>query len=532
MRRIRGVLATVLVTLALWPTAAHAQHYAEKNAWRFDNFKDAQYPWEIYRETFIGIPPTKDPWSSAFDVLFYDQVYKNKLSENGNCYGLSLMSLMMLKNGGHLGYCLPIPQYSGDIFGSPSTGPSDPGLKRAINTMHGHQVNLPTLQHILDIISKSKNRDAEFAFVSFQASKMKNDPTLVSITKSLNPADGGHTMVAYDAQDLGGGNRRIYVYDPNRTWADPADRAWYQTGQNFVAISGHSWSFTMQSSGTWSGSPASGGNLIIIPISITGPHSRSPASLGDQIIGQILTAIFISGDDAEIEQVTDGRGRRLFKPSTLEVDADPSTGMLKMLPWYPSDQVEDWRRGPLILFHLGNSAGALEVQLKAGPAGYTLRSLGPRGMITVSARGGQGMERLTLHHPGTGEPRVALRNGRGALEYDVQFAQVIHPRERLHVLRAARLRVPEGESVDLAIGDRSRALIVQSRAAALGYDLELRAVTRRGEEVLSRSAVGQEALTTRMVRPRDWHDLKSRDVLYQPLPQRTSPVVQELGGRP
>jgi hypothetical protein len=224
--------------------------------------------------------------------------------------------------------------------------------------------------------------------------------------------------------------------------------------------------------------------------------------------------------------------RRLFKPGTLEVDTDASTGMLRMLPWYPSDQVDDWRRGPLILFHLGNQGGALEVQLKAGASGYTLRSLGPRGMITVSARGGRGVERLTLHHPGTGEPRVALRNDRGAAEYDVQFVQVIHPRERLHVLRAARLRVPDGETAELAIGDRSQALVVQSRVAALGYDLELRAVTRRGEEILSRSAVGQEAGTTRVVRPRDWLDLKSRDVFYQSLPPRSSPGIREQGGRP
>jgi hypothetical protein len=528
VRRTRRVLA-IAVALALWPAAAPAQHYAERNGWHFDNFDTTELPWDIYRETFIGIPPTKDPFSSAFDVLFYDQVYKDKLSENGNCFGLSLMSLMMLKNGGHLGYCLPIPQYSGDIFGSSTTGPSDPGLKRAINTMHGHQVNMPTLQLILDLIAKGKNRDGEYAFDSFQSAKLKKDPTLVSITKSLSPADGGHTIVGYDAQDLGGGNRRIYVYDPNRTWGDPADRTWYQTGQNYVAISGHSWSFTMQSGEVWSGSPASGGNLIITPISVTGPHSRSPASLGDQIIGQILNAIFISGSNAEVEQVTDGAGRRLFKPGTLEVDSDPATGMLWMLPWYPSDQRNRWKPGPLVLFHLGGARGALELRVKAGPEGYTLRSLGPRGMITVTARGGRGTERVALQQPGTGEPRVVLRNERGGAEYDVQFAQVVSPRERLHVLRAARLKVPDGESAELGVIDRSRTLIVESRAAPVGYDLELRAVTRRGEEVLSRSSIGQEAGIRRMVRPRSWLDLKSRDVLYHSL---TAPGLPVPAGRP
>ena len=180
----------VAFALMLCPAIAQAQHPAEKYGWRLDNFKDATLPWEIYRETFIGIPPTRDVAGSGFDVLFYDQIYQSELSKEGNCYGMSLMSLMMVKKGGHLGYCLPITQYSGDVFGNPSTGPSDPGLKRAINIMHGHQVNVPTLQHILDIIGKNKNRDAKYAFESFQFYKLKNDPTLVSITKSVNPSDG------------------------------------------------------------------------------------------------------------------------------------------------------------------------------------------------------------------------------------------------------------------------------------------------------------------------------------------------------
>jgi hypothetical protein len=68
--------------------------------------------------------------------------------------------------------------------------PPRTGLKRAINIMHGHQVNLPTLQHILEVIGKSKNRDGAYAFQSFQFYKLKNDPTVISITKSLSPFQG------------------------------------------------------------------------------------------------------------------------------------------------------------------------------------------------------------------------------------------------------------------------------------------------------------------------------------------------------
>jgi hypothetical protein len=513
------MLALILAT-ALCPAAAQAQPYAERNGWWFDNFPDAALPWDIYRESFIGIPPTRDPASSAFDVLFYDQVYKSELSKDGNCYGMSLLSLMIQKKGGHFGYCQPIPQYSGDAFGD--LGPTDPGLKRAINIMHGHQVNLPTLQHILEVIGKSKNRDGAYAFQSFQFYKLKNDPTVVSITKSLSPSDGGHTMVAYDAVDMGGGNRRLYVYDPNRTWADPTDRAWYTSGSNFITISGTSWNFDMATSGTWSGSPGGGGNLMIIPISITGPHSRSPASMGDGIIGQILTTIFISGSDAQIEQVTDAQGRRLFKPGTAEVDTDPATGILKMLPWYPSDQGRTRQGAPLFFFHLGGSANTLNIKVKAGEQGYRLRALGQRGMITVAARGGQGSEQITLRHAGTLEPGLVLSNERGALDYDVQFAHVAQLRERVHILRARNLRAPQGATVEFAITDRSRALSLASPTASIEYDLELRAVTQKGEEVVSRPGASQNAADTRIVRPSSWYDLKTRDIVYRRAADRSS----------
>ena len=344
-----------------------AQHYAQSSGWHFKNFSDPVYSWEIYRDTFIGIPPTEDALSSAFDVLFYNQVYKDKLSANGNCFGMALQSLMMLKKGGHLGYCVPTPQYSGDIFGG--LGPTDAMLRRAINIMHGimhgHQVNLPTLQLILNIIAQNKNRNASFAYTSFQNARMQNDPTLVSITETLNPSDGGHTMVAYDSQDLGGGNKRIYVYDSNRTWANPADRAWYTGNQNFIQINGNAWSFLMAGTlGTWSGDPASGGNFMILPVSVTGPHSRSPASLGDQIIGQIVTTLLVTGASADIQQVTDATGKRLFRPGTLEIDTDPSTGMMTMLPWYPSDQAAPRATKGIALFHLGRSASTLNVTVR------------------------------------------------------------------------------------------------------------------------------------------------------------------------
>ncbi len=510
MRRAVFLLAFLL------PAASPAQ-YPATNGWSFHNWDTKPLPWDTYRDTFIGIPPTEDPWSSAFDVLFYEQLYKEKLSKSGNCFGMSLMSLMMLKKGGHLGFCVPVSQYSGDLVGmgpnGEDLGPTDPMLTRAINVMHGHQVNLPTVQLMLDIIAQHKNRNASFAYDSFQNAKLQKDLTLLSMTKSLNPDDGGHTIVAYDAQDLGGGNKKIFVYDPNRSWADPAARPWYTSGQNYVQINGNAWSFPMVGTlGTWSGDPANGGNILIIPISATGPHTRSPGSLGDQIIGRILNELLLTGSSARIEQVTDGDGKRLYVPGTHEIDASAS-GMLSMVPWYPSDQASRPGETASVLFHLGRAGSSLNVFVNAAESGYALIASGPRGRVTIRSSGGRGTDQITLNDVGTQQPRVALRNGRGDASFSVEFLLAIQPREQLRSLKATRIAIPEGASVELGVGDRSQTLSIDSPEAAIRYDLELQNVRRKGTDSLSRRGVAHAAGLRQTIRPKDWSSLQTTNVL-------------------
>ena len=522
--------ATLLcIGIMLASTApAAAQPYAKNSAWQFGNFVDATFPWDLYRDTFIGIPPAEDPWSSAFDVLFYEQVYKSKLSKDGNCFGMSLMSLMMLKNGGHLGFCLPVWQYSGDIA-NPGMGPTDPMLKRAINVMHGHQVNLPTVQLILDVIAQHKNRNGSYAYTAFQTAHTQNDLTLISITKTLDPNDGGHTLVAYDAQDLGGGNKRIYVYDPNRNWGDAASQTFYTTGMNYVQINGTAWSFGMAGGSTWSGDPGSGGNIIITPISVTGPHSRSPASLGDQIIGRVLNELLVTGDSARVEQVTDARGKRLFRPGTFEIDTDPATGMMTMVPWYPSDQAASGKNPGLMLFNLGDSGGALSLSISATESGYTLQVNGTRGQVTVSGAGGRGTDVITISGVGTFAPIVGIENGRGTTGYTVEMARADALARRVTVLRSRNTVVAAGARIEMAATDRHEGLAVAVTGEPARYDLELESIAQTGTQSVVRRGIVQEAGVLQSVRPGNWARLQPADILESTVPM---PVGSRLQVRP
>jgi hypothetical protein len=498
----------------LTASAVYADDYASINGWRFGNFDDPTLSWDIYRDTFIGIPPSEDPWSSAFDVLFYEELYKDKLAAPGNCFGMSLLNLMIQKNGGYLGFCAPVTQYSGDPT-TPGNGPGDPALHRAINIIHGHQVNLPTVQFLLNVFAQHLNRDGAYAFDQFNYWQSRGDPTLVSITQDLNPADNGHTLIAYKAVDLGGGNKKIFVLDPNRSWGNSPDQSWYTGESNFIQITNHAWSFNMIS-GTWSGDPANGGNIVITPISVAGPHSRSPASLGDSIIGQLLNTLLLTGDGARIEQVTDAEGRRLYKPGTAEIDDDPSTGMRNMLPWFLSDQGRPHRqRGGVLLFQLGSSRGSVRISVSAGAGGYTLRSFSGRTIVSVTARGGTGSDVLTIGNPGTAASHVSLENTRGASEYDVTISHAHIPHNVVRVLSASRLRIDGPGVVDIGLANNGEGLDISAPQASVRYDLALTQVTRQGPQVLTRNEMSQFPGASRTVRPLDWQRLKDAQVTEQ-----------------
>jgi hypothetical protein len=479
------------------------------------NFNDATFSWDLYRDTFIGIPPSEDPWSSAFDVLFYEQVYKSKLSADGNCFGMSLLNLMIQKNGGYMGYCAPVTQYSGDPISG--MGPTDPMLRRAINVMHGHQVNLPTVQFLLDIFAKHFNRDGAYAFDQFNYWQSTGDLTLVSITSGLNPSDGGHTLIAYRAVDLGGGNKKIFVLDPNRTWGNPADQAWYTSESNFIQITNHAWSFDLGgTTGTWSGDPGSGGNIVITPASVSGPLSRSPSSLGDTVIGSLLNTLLLTGDNPRIEQVTDGQGKQLYKPGTMEIDTDPATGMTDMLPWFLSDQSKPSHQvAGVLLFQLGASHGQLRISVSAGPGGYTLSSLGGRTIVAVTANNGTGTDTLTIRNPGSSDASVVLENSRGASDYSVSFTRARVPHSQVRILNASQLRINGSGPVEVGLTNAGEAIQISSSQASLRYDLMLSQITQQGSQVLSHNELTQDPGAARSLQPADWQKLKNAQVVEQ-----------------
>lgn len=303
-------------------STAQDQNWVKNNTWYFDNFVKDVLPWSLFRETFIGVAPSP---AGDFDQIFYDAIYKTQLAAKGHCYGMDVMAMLMLKNGGHLGYCHPPYMYTGTIAsnsagsGNPSNdsiGPADNNLKTAIGMVHGNQINHGFLSFLLDVIAIAKSRDGRYTFQQVDYYLAKNDPPVISVTKGLSPADGGHVLIPFFTKNMGA-VKRIYVYDPNRSYykAGLDGKLFYTMDSNYIEVTSATgaWKYNMGSSASpeyWTGSPGGGGNCIAIPLSVAGKRDRLPQSLLAEG-AYALNTIFIHGD-VKIEQLSDPKSKRRY----------------------------------------------------------------------------------------------------------------------------------------------------------------------------------------------------------------------------
>jgi hypothetical protein len=305
--------------------------WAKRNTWYFDNFPKDSLPWSMFRETFIGVAP-EPSWD--FDRVFYDELYKTKLSRPGNCYGLCVMALLMMKNGGHLGYCHPPYVYTGG-----DGPPDDPNLETAIEIMHGYQINHGFLSFALDVIAIGKIRDGNYAFAKVKEYLAKNDPPIICISASTGgiTGDSGHVVIAYACTESGT-TKKIWVYDPNRSWykSGAEDHDWYASHSNFITVNAStgSWSFPFSATNLWFGDPGSGGRILTVPLSVAGKKDRLPQSLLAEG-AYALNTILIHGN-VGVEQIKDPvSGRQLVNDAGTDMEQSEEKIMNNLFGFMP-----------------------------------------------------------------------------------------------------------------------------------------------------------------------------------------------------
>lgn len=453
---IRSLLLACVVLVSI-ATNARSQDAPEKYGWSFRNFGTPVYYWDIYRNSMFGIPQDSSGLTAPFDLLFYSLCFRDKLGTSGNCYGLGLLSLVMNNDGGHLGFCCPTNFYGG----TSGVGPTDPKLLRAINIMHGHQVTLACLQVFFDQFLNGHSQNATFVTPIAQQTLDKEGAFLVSITKSLSPSDGGHTLIAYKMTNLGGSHYRIWVVDPNRIWADsvtPDNRDFYTTNKNYIDCNGATWKYDMGGSlGIW---PTGSGHLTVLPVSVAEPTGRVPSSLG-LAVGDLLNKIFIAhnGEGATIEQIT-SNGKRLFLPGTKQVDWSATTGLRSMAPFFPSDAPTD---GKPFQFELYYNIGALrsaEITFNSGTAGASIAMGDNTGYALVDCRDPQVHPTVKFSGIGTASPVAQISASSKPIHCDVTLLIPTVAGKTNRTFTVHDIEVPAGSTAEVAI-DGGRSIVVR-----------------------------------------------------------------------
>jgi hypothetical protein len=536
----RITILLVLVVALVSRLGANEVSNVEPYSWSFRNFRSDHcappaeyYTWDRYRQTFIGVPPHPSI-NAGFDWGFFELVYEKELGSQGNCYGLALMSLQMARKGGHLGFCSPISQYSGDNIGvlplmnaectaTPGTrrrtGPTNTELRRAIEETHGHQVNLASVRYSLELIATNKV-DGEAAYQQAIA----HAPALVSIVKDVSdPFGSAHTMLAYEAREVVG-EKRIYVYDPNRslgaTNATPVDetrdqREYYEKGDNYITVnSDGSWQFVMGgASGTW---PDGDGLIWITPVSVVGPRDRNPASMGLSVTS-LLESVFLSGasgGSTTLKQVYAPGGRLNFELGSKKLDLSPLTCLVELLPFFPSDGASSRGDGKELYFFVEPPDGPREFQIQTDGNYYDLHINTRHWSVKVRGNGGEGGDDyVQVDGFKNVDPQIMLFNTAGVGSYDVELFRVFEPGKSGRKFLLKNLVMDERAVVDVRLAPRAEGLLVASPTGDVTFNLELENVEndKVGEAKVEEISIG--AGSVGQIGAENWDDLRQDGIL-------------------
>jgi hypothetical protein len=444
----------------------------KSDAWYFHNFSTPLLTWDDYKETFIGIAPTEAE-SGNFDPIFYEYIYKDKLAGPGNCFGMCLLALEMRDKGGCEGYCYPPYIYPG-LCNSPG-GPTQTELLHAINIVHGYQLNHRVIMYMIDLIAKHVNRDGKYVFDQFKYYMAKEGPCVLSVTESLAPGGKGHALIAYDYADLGS-TKRIYIYDPNRSYYGTGGATYYDGKNNYVEINSTTgaWSFTMAGGTVWSGSPWSGGNLILFPLSIVGPRDRIPQSIFADI-SDALNKIIISG--ADISQISTAEGRHLFKPGTQELETDTSKAMNNLLPFSPFAVNMQPTDKQMIFFYRGSKP--LDIEVKNPGQGYSVAMIGTKGYVSLKAVNGRGVEKIRIDKLNTNVPVLKFTNLTNPSYYQVELRSIVKENEKVRIYAIDKINPAVNVPLNITLSKQGAGIEMTSDKNVSPFEL---AISETGKE--------------------------------------------------
>jgi hypothetical protein len=275
-------------------------------AWAFHNFDSGDLSWSTFNAAF-QLPGWQDAWPPNA-ILYYAG---RGIAGSGNCEGMALLAIV----GEDQFVVGDLKEYFWQNYKTSTMSP--PQVTTDINTFMWMQLSGYFIHTWLVNLFRDATTNAGFIEHDLSAGLNYNYGLL-----TLMHGTSGHVLVPLAVRHSGS-QTLIDVYDPNRPCGGVPDTATYPS----VIVTSSGWSYDMGGSdGTWSGSSGLNDGLAYIPY-------HGPSEWSDPISSLSGITEVIFGADAQVDQVSDKAGHRLFvegRRGEMEKSASRLDGVVPM----------------------------------------------------------------------------------------------------------------------------------------------------------------------------------------------------------
>ncbi len=497
----RGVMMCFCVSILVLNSAYAGDDYARLNGWDFDNWSTGTATWDLFKRTFIGV---RD--DDLMDVAHWE-LYDPNVTGKGHCFGMCLLSLAILKEDGHMGFCKPPYIYDG------TEGPDDPELDTAITILHGHQFGHTMINWMTERIMSGELTNGKTAYDDVEYYLSMDDPPIISI---IVGEGSGHAMVPYRCEEISSSEWRIYVYDPNRPYRVTSD--YYDLDSNYIKIEAagphYEWAFEMDGGTMWEGDNSGIFKTFIFayPFSEVLQPQRNPFELGAVL--EDLNEVFVGGD-ARITQLSNDKGERLYKSGIHDPAAE--------LEDHPEKRINNVIAFPFVGGGDGNpdayivkehTDNDLKIDVESTGECYRFFLTGNGRLIKVEARSGlPGNDVINIRSINTAREELTVVSERGQVQLTIELLRPGQTLDETRTYRICDLWVSKAAPVSVRMTEDGDALMVKSMSP-VQCDVEIVKSTDDGKQRLEQKEIVLSTSWQKLT-PTDWNNLRDAHLCVQ-----------------
>ena len=481
-----------------------------------------EFPWDNYRDAYLGINPTHDCIEAPPDCAFYE-IFKT-CAKDGNCGGMSLLALALYKYGGFMGFCSPASFYTG----TRPKAPDRDDLHRAINILQARQFSAKGIMNFVETWDANNINDALNAYQRVSEQLAKGDYAVLSIANDYL-GDAAHTVIPYKVEDnppSHPGKKVMHIWDPNHPYDD--DPSHYSGTDKLLVIKGrHDWTYTSGST-TYIG--ADGGWCFAVPMSTVLTKSRQPMAL--ELFAEALITLFTSGPGSAISQISDDEGHRFYTTdadihtSRLEFETDPELRLKGVVrwPWF-FKQKEQSTPGELYFIRREKSNTNPLNFTVSGTEYKVITSLGNNLIEFNSKSRKRTKDIIKTYGPISDAISMDIKSTAKRKQINVDHLLIDKTKKEWRRFKINNMSLLENTPVTIEIENNMKEVKISSKEKKVQFEL---AIEQRANKKVSINNVGKmSTLPNRIMRiaPKNWKNLEKteiiKDVIENEKKQRT-----------